>query len=140
MPVKRKSVRPRKKHSKLLVFLLGVMIIGGLFLLAVSAKYDYLSFTTPKTDVAGVTSSSSGEIKPGKAKPSVYVTSETLSRNDCYPGFQSISFTCSDGFQSSYTPTTCTDPFILVRTAEKTCMQRGITPKPSRAEQFKLRK
>ncbi len=138
MPIKKK---PGKRSSTFFYTLVGLFALS-------SIVFFWLQHNETTQEVAGI-SSTSGEMnlkqlapcvtgttasEPCKqvTKPAVYVSSETLTRGNCFPGFQSISFTCTDGYTGSIIQDTCANPQMLVQTAEMTCVKRGITPMPTR--------
>lgn len=140
------SAPKRKKKSLMIFYLVALVSIA----IGVPVAYKLSSMSAPSGSVEGITSASgSGELKisgqpcpPGAPcaaqitkgatppKPPVYLSTETLSRQSCFPEFQKIEYTCSDGYTGTYDTTQCVSMQTLLKNAEGTCMKRGITGTP----------
>lgn len=142
---KTNTTRPKSKKKSLLIFYLVVVVS-----IAIGVPLAYkLNSTAPTGSVEGISSASgSGELKisgqpcpsgapcaaqPSKGvppRPPVYLSTETLSRQNCFPEFQKIEYTCSDGYKGTYDTTQCVSMQMLLKNAEMACMKRGITGTP----------
>lgn len=127
MPKKKSSRRKlRQKNKGWISFWLAVLVIA---FIGSTIYYLFYSHVSSTGNVQGVTTATgSGQLRPSPTslpKPSVYLSSETLTRSTCFPAFKKIEFTCTDGFRGALDPTDCASPQLLLKTAELTCLKRG---------------
>lgn len=132
MPKKKPTRRTKPRSKGWISFWMVVIII------AVVGSLTLFTFhsSSEESHVQGIsTASGSSILKPSVSpvqlpKPKVYLTQETLSRGKCFPEFQKVEYTCSDGFSGTYDTTTCVSIQQLQKNAEYACLLRGVTGTP----------